>query len=441
VALRRENRNLIFLLALLVAVLTGFLWYFLGPALAPSGQSQSAVRVYFADRISSAHRKIIDRFNQIHQGRIEVVAVDLPFDKFSTNERKELLARSLRSRSDKLDLFAVDLIWIKRFARWCEPLDPYFSREERRRFLPVALQSCLSESSLVAVPLHLDIGLMYYRQDLIDRLPDAALVSERLRESISWPDLLALQQRLQYNGKPFYLFQADEYEGLVCTYLETVRSFDPDYHTAKGMDLDSPVARTALQFLVDLVWKYRASPPEVTEFDEQRSYNYMLAQDAVFVRGWPNFVENYTETHGATRALRELRKAALPHVPGRPPTSVFGGWDLMLSKFSTHKPEAIEFIHFLGTREAQRILYEVEGFLPVAQEIYGDSTYMRAHPDLAYYHTLLERGFHRPALVEYTRISDILSHYVRLAIRKELPVSEALRLASRKIHSNSVLIP
>jgi multiple sugar transport system substrate-binding protein len=33
-------------------------------------------------------------FNSRNKGRIEVVPVNLPFEKFTTNERKELLARS-----------------------------------------------------------------------------------------------------------------------------------------------------------------------------------------------------------------------------------------------------------------------------------------------------------------------------------------------------------
>src|SRR5512140_3173445 len=83
-----------------------------------SNDRQEPTRVYFADNISKAHRVIIAEFNKRHAGSIEVVPVDLPFDKFSTNERKELLARSLRSKSDKIDIFAVDLIWVPRFARW-----------------------------------------------------------------------------------------------------------------------------------------------------------------------------------------------------------------------------------------------------------------------------------------------------------------------------------
>ena len=166
----------------------------------------------------------------------------------------------------------------------------------------------------------------------------------------------------------------------------------------------------------------------------------MLDNDAVFVRGWPNFVENFRVMYPDTVRLDHIRKAALPHIEGHEPTSVFGGWNLMLSKFSTRKPEALEFIRFLETKEAQQILYESEGFLPVASSIYADTAYMRAHPDLAYYHGLLKRGFHRPSLVDYTRMSDVLSHYVRRAILGDLTVNAALREASRMISEKKVLI-
>jgi multiple sugar transport system substrate-binding protein len=440
VAISRENQQSILLLAGVVTVLMAVLLYLLAPSLIPATRSVEGTKVYFADRISSAHRKIIDRFNQIHRGKIEVVPVDLPFDKFSTNERKELLARTLRSKSEKLDLFSVDLIWVERFARWCEPLDAYFPEDQRKDIIPLALQSCFSGAHLVAMPLHVDIGLMYYREDVINRLPDAAAVKERLRESITWSGLLQLRQRLGYTGKPFYIFQADEYEGLVCNYLELVKSRDKTALTSDHIDLDSPAARAALQMMVDLVNREKVSPLKVTQFDELRSYTFMLDNDAVFVRGWPNFVENFRATYRDTFRLNHIRKAALPHFEGTTPTSVIGGWDLMLSKFSARKAEALEFVRFVETREAQQILYESEGFPPVSKPIYEDSIYMASHPDLAYYYKLLKRGFHRPSLVDYTRISDVLSHYVRLAIRKEISVEDALRSASRMSSENKVLI-
>ena len=437
--MRKDRQQTIVVLAVAVIALTAVLWYLLNPALNLPGGGE-ATRVYFADRISIGHQRVIERFNQIHRGRIEVVPVDLPFEKFSTNERKELLARSLRSRSDRLDVFAVDLIWVRRFARWCEPLDRYIDRSERERIIPVALRSCLFDTSLVALPLYIDIGLMYYRKDFIDRLPDASRVEEELERSMSWPDFLRLRDRLGFAGKPFYVFQGDDYEGLVCNYLELVAGIDPKAVGTDHIDLGGEAAHRALQMMVDLVHSGGVSPATVTEFDENLSYAYMLEHDGFSVRGWPNFVENFRKTYPDTAKLASVRKAALPHFPLRAPTSVLGGWNLMLSRQSPRKAEAVEFIRFAGSKEAEQILYEAEGFLPVTRDLYQDTAYMRTHPDLAYYHTLLERGFDRPAMVDYTRISDILSHYIHRAIRQELSVADALEQASAMIASNNVLL-
>jgi multiple sugar transport system substrate-binding protein len=149
-------------------------------------QENDVQKVYFADHISPAHEAVIKRFNQLHQGRIEVIPVNLPFSKFTTNERKELLARSLRSKSDRLDVFSVDYIWTTRFAKWSEPLDDHFSEKDKANILSPTLQSCLSENKLVAMPLYIDIGMMYYRKDFLAKLPDAKQIEERLQNSISW---------------------------------------------------------------------------------------------------------------------------------------------------------------------------------------------------------------------------------------------------------------
>ena len=187
------------------------------------------VKLYYADNISPSHQLAIDEFNRLYAGKIEVVPVNLPFSKFSTNERKELLTRSLRSKSEKLDIFAVDLIWVPRFAKWSEPLDSYFSIDEKKRLLKDAMKSCVFEGTLVAMPMYLDIGLLYYRRDIIRKLPDADAVEKRLQESMTWEEMAHLRKRLAYMNKPFYLFPAKDYEGLICNYLELAVGYDPEF--------------------------------------------------------------------------------------------------------------------------------------------------------------------------------------------------------------------
>ena len=112
----------------------------------------------------------------------------------------------------------------------------------------------------------------------------------------------------------------------------------------------------------------------------------------------------------------------------------------MISKSSTKKAAAIEFIKFYQSDHIQRMIFERMGYLPIINSLYSDTNFIQTHPEFNFYHGLLRRGFHRPVLVEYTRVSDIISHFIHLAIKREISVSEALSRADRMVQSKEVLI-
>jgi multiple sugar transport system substrate-binding protein len=114
---------------------------------------KTVTEIYFADRMTEAHNILIDRYNAAHAGSVKVILVNFPNSDFSTDARKEILARSLRGEDDAIDLLAVDVIWVHRFAKWCEPLGKYFSDQERKRITETALQTCYHEGELMATPL------------------------------------------------------------------------------------------------------------------------------------------------------------------------------------------------------------------------------------------------------------------------------------------------
>ena len=200
------------------------IYYWFSPTDRDISLGNQITEIYFADNISPAHQKLIDRFNSEHDGKIKVIAVNLPFTKFSTNERKELLARTLRSNSSRIDIFAVDIIWVPRFARWCHPLDSYFSAKDQKQILTCALQSCYFEDQLMAVPFYTDVGMMYYRQDIIQSLPDGLEIDRKLKASITWEQFIKLSQRFSHLKNPFYLFPADNYEGFIWSFVEGIAS-------------------------------------------------------------------------------------------------------------------------------------------------------------------------------------------------------------------------
>lgn len=401
--------------------------------------SDKVTEIYFADRITAAHKKLIDRYNRLNKGKIKVIPIDFPNLDFSTNERKEVLARSLRSGGDGIDLIAVDLIWVQRFAKWCEPLGRYFPDESKNRILKAALESCYYDGELVAVPFNLVQGVMYYREDLLKKQKDGDKIISSLKKPITWDEFISLKNRI--NSKtPYYVMPAADYEGLVCIYIELLLSIRPDYFEKEGFNFNTPEAEKALQFLVDLLNKYKLVPPEATNYTEIPSYEYFIKNDGVFIRGWQSYDKDFKESPYDSLKEKLIRKAPIPYFAGGKPASVFGGWDLMIPKFSSKKKEVVDFVKFLLSDESQETLYKESGYYPVVSDFYEKSGYLAKYPEINDIKGLIATGVHRPSHEEYTRFSKIMSSYFVKALKREISAKEALSKCTSAIQFDRLMV-
>lgn len=437
---KKIKESSIWLISISVSVVAIFFFIYLPFQinLFPKG---TAKKIYYVDNISPAHLKIIEKFNKKYKGEIEVVPVNLPFYHFTTNDRKAILTRSLRNRSDGIDIFAVDLIWIPRFAKWSFAMDDYFEKEELVKINKMALQACYQNDSLVASPLFLDVGVLYYRKDLINKLPDGKQIEKKIQNSLTWDEFIWLGNKFSNYSKPVYIFQGSEFEGMLCNYHEMLTNEETEkIFYAKSIDLSLPASKRALQQMVDFIYKYKFSPPEVTRLDEFLSYLYANEHHAVFLRGWIGFHKQYKNFLKDTSNIQNLAIAPLPHNRGSSTSGVFGGWCLMISKYSNSKEEAVKFIKFMLEKENQKILYEEGGVIPVNEEIYKDTLYLKKHNELLSIKKLLQWGKHRPFLENYTRISEIMSRYFHKALKNEISVNEALMMATTQINNERAIV-
>lgn len=425
--------------ATLVTVFLLFTFVFSSGGLG-SGNKSNVKTIYFVDHISSAHQKVIDLFNERNKGSIKVETINLSFDKFSTNERKELLARYLRSKNNRIDIFSVDQIWVPRFVRWGISLNSFIDSSEINKIIPNALTTCYYNDSLFAVPLYIDISVMFYRDDLLRKLPNYSKIIEELKKSITWENFIELHQKLKNSKTPFYIFQADDYEGLLCQFIELMANQNaPFVDKNNKLLIDTPEGKRALQLLVDLVNKYRVSPREVTYMKENESFRYFAKNNGLFIRGWPSMYDDENEFL-TDDARANLKMAPLPHLKNTKPSSVYGGWNLMISKFSEKIPEVIKFAKFLLSEESQKIMFEEGGYLPINKALYEDKYRFKKSNNLKFFKELYKTGVHRPFLKDYTNLSDILSYYVNSAIKGDISVDKALTEAEKKINEKSILV-
>ena len=428
----KQTWGLLFLLFVAVTYLIIFF-------LLNSSKKSDVIEIYFADRVTAAHKILIDKYNKLNEGKIKVIPIDFPNFDFSTNERKEMLARSLRGRGDGIDLFAVDLIWVQRFAKWCEPLDKYFSDDEKGKILKSALESCYYEGELVAVPLDLVQGVIYYREDLLKRFKGGDNIIRRINNDITWNEFIKLKNEIK-PSTPYYIFPATDYEGLICCFMELLLSLNRDYFSEEGFNLNTYEAEKSLQLLVDFVNKNKATPEIVTEFTEIPSYEYFINNDALFIRGWPSYDKDFKESPFDPEKESHLKKIPIPHFDSGIPTSIFGGWNLMVSKFSNKKEITVDFMKFLLKNESQEIFYRESGYYPIVNSFYENPEYLKKYPEIESFKNFMKTGVHRPAHVDYTRYSKIMSFYFKKAIQNKISVKQALVECTNAIQTDKVMI-
>ncbi len=394
--------------------------------------------IRYVSHISDAQLKIIDNFNEKFKGRIKVEAINLPFEKFSTNERKELLARYLRSKSDRIDVFTVDQIWVPRFAKWATNLDKNFTTEEEQKLVQNALHTCIYQDSLVAVPLYLDVAVMFYRDDLLKKIAAYNTLKEKIDKSITWTDLINIHDEFFNNNKsePLFLFPGDSYEGLVAMFVEMMESQGKSLIENEKLQLSSPEAYNALNLIVNLINKYNISPSDVVNSKEKEIYDLFLKKNILLLRGWPAFINEYPKLIKDNKLDGQIKMAPTPHFKSGKSVSIFGGWNLMVSRFSPHFNEAVIFIKYLVSEEAQEIMYKEGDYIPINKAIYN----FKEDDRLQFYQKLINSGVHRPFLENYTRISDIIAEYLNKAIKLELSVKQALKSAEEKINNEKIEI-
>ena len=419
---------LVVLLVLISALLTALLNLF--PLIRFSSASTNVKKIYFAENITPVHMQLINKFNKINKGKIKVIPIDLPYEKFSTNKRKELITKNLRNRNSRIDIYAIDVVWGERFVKWSEPLNKYFTNDEINRIFDEAKHYCYSDSVLYSIPFFADVGILYYREDLIKKTAHYEDLVKKLNRGITWQELAALKiPGCKYN----YLFQADDYEGLMCNFLEIAgrNSFLPS--KLNIVEFNKKVLSQRLNYVRDLIYKKKIIPQIVTGFDEIKTFNYALEKNIPLFRGWPTGIKNIRLKKKLVPKTKYLKMAPLPHFEGTSSVSTIGGWNLIVSKNSNHKKESVKFIKFLISKSSQKLIWEKNRYLPVLKFFYTDSIYLAKYPELKLCLKLLKTGAYRIKNPQYTRISDVLTAHLNEYFREKISVDKFINKSLKDI--------
>jgi multiple sugar transport system substrate-binding protein len=347
----------------------------------------------FADATAS----LVAAFNREHRD-MRIAVTRGPLD---TEALSDLAISSLLLGDTPYDLLLMDVTWTPKYAAagWLEPLEPLLGDDALAGMAPGAQLGNAFNGHLWRLPLLADMGLLYWRTDLMERPPR------------SLQELQATASDLQRRGVvPWgYVWQGRQYEGLSCVFLEVLRDFGGHWLRPgddRQAELDSPEAIAAAGWLAGLV-RSGVTLEAVANVSESESLQIFGAGEAAFMRNWPY-------------AWAELQKPG-SSVAGRVGVvslgdGTQGSWGFSMLRGSEHPQQAAEVMRWFISEPNGRELALRYGYTPVWQSLLDDATLQSELPLLPVLRQALNRTALRPLTPLYAQLSDVVQRQLSALI-------------------------
>lgn len=356
-------------------------------------------------------KSLIDSFNK-SQDKYTVKWTQMTNDSAQMHDQ---LLNSLSSGSSEYDVLSMDVVWAGEFAGagYLEPLDVNMRNAGYKKadFNAGSMASGNYEGKQFTLPFFPDLGLLYFRKDILSQADANKLVSG----NYTYDDLYNMSK--QYSGKKGtkygLLYQSKQYEGLTVNVTE----FSNHYADIKG----------GLQEMYKFT-KAPFEPKDLLNYTEGETATNFEQGNAVFARNWPyQFGRIKSQQSGVKLKVDQVGIAPLPN------GGSVGGWLLGINKNSKHKDGAWAFLKYAAGKEGQKIMSTKGGYLPGYNALLNDKDIQKSNVMLTYpgFQKALSTTIARPVTPKYSKVSDT----IQLAAHKYLSSGSGLDQAVSSIQS------
>lgn len=356
--------------------------------------------------------EMIAAFNKVYPN-VTVNHENLPG---ASDDIKESLMTSLAAGDSSPDVFECDIIWVSQFAAAGWLLDVTDSVEDvAEQYLAGPLSSCYYENKAYGFPDYTDVGLLYYRSDIIDTPP------------ATWDELVDLcNENIGSNGiENGYLFQMFQGEPTSCNMLEFIKQNGGHDLVDGQFELNNENTKEALEFVRTLI-DTGVSPEGVLTHKPADSRAIFENGNTLFMRNWTS-AYTLTQTEEGSKVVGKVGVAPLPVGPnGSSSSGTLGGWSFAVNAYSEHSEAAVAFAKFMSSYDAQKISTLVRGTLPVVAAVYDDEDVLTDQPYIADVKEAADAAEPRPQVRDYPAVSTIFQEWFHKALTGEVGDEEAL---------------
>ena len=314
------------------------------------------------------------------------------------------------------DVIDADTAWPASFARagWIVPLNAYVSAGS---LLPGAAAAGTYQGKLYAAMFYFNAEGLYYRTDLVKQPPKSPgqLITDAQTALRKDPQL-----------KEGLAFEGSKYEGAVTVFIDMMGAFGGGLNPAH---FGTPANLKALQFLHDLVYKYKAAPQAVTGWTEQNVQEAFTSGQAAFATNWP-YVESLVNAKGSA-VVRKTGYIPFPSESGRG-VATLASDALVINVHSTHRAAAAEFLQWLLKPSQQIARAITSGDPPSVRAAYTPALFRQApyfRSDLA----VFKAGVPRLVSANYLQISADIQDMLSSVLANQASPAQALHTTAQQL--------
>jgi ABC-type glycerol-3-phosphate transport system substrate-binding protein len=339
----------------------------------------------------------------------------------AANQRHQLYVQWLNARAADPDILQLDVIWTPQFAAagWLRSLDDF--RPDVSDLLPASVEANRWQGRLFALPWFVDVGMLYYRSDLIGAAPASHAELMRLAAS-------AGARGLRHG----LVLQGARYEGLVTVFSEFLTAFGGAIFDAGGeVTIDSPRARAALSALASAFDSGVVPELALTWQEEQARFAFQNGH-ALFMRNWPYAYALMQRAD--SKVAGRFAVAPFPAAEGGRAAAALGGSQLAINRFSDQPEAAYRVVDFLLQPEQMLERARIAGQLPPRPSMYRSGVLEGALPmAVADVKRIVDSAVPRPSTPVYSELSEILQIHLHRCLSKQESVDEALTRTAAEI--------
>jgi multiple sugar transport system substrate-binding protein len=352
-----------------------------------SARADKTIIKFGAQQDSTPATKAMVAAYNASQSKYEVQWVTFTNDSAQMHDQ---LLTSLSGGSGEYDVISMDVVWAGEFAGagYLAPLDKRISDAGLKKtdFNSGSMAAGNYMGKQYTLPFFPDLGLLYYRSDIVSKADAAKLVSGKY----TYNDIINMATKYKGKGKTTdgFVYQSKQYEGLVCNATEFTKGFK---NIKNGLLAMKQVSSSKIV------------PKDILKYTEGETHTSFITGKSVFARNWP-YQYGMLTTKDSKIKPSQVGVAPLPN------GGSVVGWLLGVNKDSKNIEGAWDFIKYAAGKEGQKIMSTQGGYLPGFNALLNDSSVLAANKMLQFegFKNAIKTTISRPVSPEYSKASDTI---------------------------------